>query len=1297
MDSKRYWEFTVGHEVTHSLEQAKAYQALKRAVFQYAKNKGEYQSRYDALKEAYNEGTDIESELVADLVGDYIFSDYGFAAELSAKDQNVFQKVFSTIKHLAKLVTAGSKEARQLEIAKRNFEKAYRETSKARLSGKGNVTTDTTVQSDEDLQHSIRTEDPPKKTRKAYKLMRLVDGKLYPLFIGNNEEVSVGTWYNADSPNLSQLKDLAPGTHLVNMTTGEAMTWDEYAEQYVPQKNGKPARSKPNKDDVHWANDNGYRFMHIEDKAGGASGGRMLKQYGDTRAYYNWGVNGSSKSKSGEGSASLYALRPGWHFGEVPSMHQIGYGGEAGDTVRLDNQVWVEVDMSADVDYNAEAASNWGGDIPTHIPTDGYYKFATNPTQKKTKGGNTANDATKADWYVAGAFKVNRIMSDSEADAVVEAYNRENGRNVPLDYRRNGGRVFNAETMQVEDAVQYSLTEAFVDSDGNHYDNAVLLDTDFFDGDPPRRWGDKLRKAVDQRASTNPFILPIVDESGQTTLLQFASPDDRVRKNGGSEHRVLDELSTTSDNISKLAVVHIDEIVSVSEENAPYYTPENSHGWMDKNGWLHRNANVINKRNGNIYNLTVDIAKAADGRTILYATDGKIKKVGTVKVNSLKIKGSRQNSNFARSVSQNGKNVKHSLSVDTEGRQLSDEQKVYFADSKVVDENGSLKVMYHGTSKGGFNMFDTYGSNYGLFGTGSYFTDSKTIAESYTKKGRGKSPQVYETYLNITNPMDMDAQADPREWQKAFPDADFPESGTNEQFYRAVEEFYADQWMSKWEVAEEIQAGIESGMGYDGITHIGGGRVNPNGERHQVYIAFQPEQIKSVANTQPTSDPDIRYSVSQETDTRFTPAEVLAIQSIGRKSIKSATDNIGTFDKSNPDIRYSLSDDRSYAEITEEQQKLSQRERLLAERQREASSNPELLQAMDDVSSIFTEVRGLLAKKHKGTATQEELARIEELKALREVRMKRVADLQESLGLGAIADEASKIREEKEALRIAADAAWAREGAEKENIAIEKSGLSASEYFRKKALKAFKTTTNFNEAGYLLPDGKLLNFSGGERNHRYRDHREIGEIYEATQGVYALNRFMSDGNIRVMAESPGIDLASGVEPTREQYVALRRFINSNGVNDGQFFVDFSDTDGRSVGKYSYQGRIFADRIINDIKYFFQTGKVRESSGLMDFLSLTKEGEEGPYYGPYSRPADRLAYEPAPVQEVGVAENATVSKKEMVEMFPDDIVPAEDELESLVQERINGASPSAAAEKRRFRHTSADWMRTTTRS
>lgn len=43
--------------------------------------------------------------------------------------------------------------------------------------------------------------------------------------------------------------------------------------------------------------------------------------------------------------------------------------------------------------------------------------------------------------------------------------------------------------------------------------------------------------------------------------------------------------------------------------------------------------------------------------------------------------------------------------------------------------------------------------------------------------------------------------------------------------------------------------------GYDGITHVGGGRINPGDVRHRVYIAFSPEQIKSATANVGTFDP----------------------------------------------------------------------------------------------------------------------------------------------------------------------------------------------------------------------------------------------------------------------------------------------------------------------------------------------------------------------------------------------------------------------------------------------------------
>ena len=65
--------------------------------------------------------------------------------------------------------------------------------------------------------------------------------------------------------------------------------------------------------------------------------------------------------------------------------------------------------------------------------------------------------------------------------------------------------------------------------------------------------------------------------------------------------------------------------------------------------------------------LTLDVAKARDGRTILYATAGKTKKVGNVNVSSLEIRGSRQNSNFENNVTQSAADVKTKFSVSAWG------------------------------------------------------------------------------------------------------------------------------------------------------------------------------------------------------------------------------------------------------------------------------------------------------------------------------------------------------------------------------------------------------------------------------------------------------------------------------------------------------------------------------------------------------------------------------------------------------------------------------------------------------
>lgn len=181
-----------------------------------------------------------------------------------------------------------------------------------------------------------------------------------------------------------------------------------------------------------------------------------------------------------------------------------------------------------------------------------------------------------------------------------------------------------------------------------------------------------------------------------------------------------------------------------------------------------------------------------------------------------------------------------------------------------------------------------------------------------------------------------------------------------------------------------------------------------------------------------------------------------------------------------------------------------------------------------------------------------------------------------------------------------------------ELAAIEKSGLSEADYFRKQAVKEFGYTPYFYDAGYIMPNGKMLNFSGEKGQHygsRGEDHRAIGAIYENTEGTDALVRFMNDGNIRIMAETPGLDISASTEPSKEQYTTIRRFANE--FSDGGYFaVDLSDENGKTVGTLEYEGNINPTRIVNDIKHFYETGEVREQSGLDRFrYSLTRANDE----------------------------------------------------------------------------------------
>lgn len=274
---------------------------------------------------------------------------------------------------------------------------------------------------------------------------------------------------------------------------------------------------------------------------------------------------------------------------------------------------------------------------------------------------------------------------------------------------------------------------------------------------------------------------------------------------------------------------------------------------------------------------------------------------------------------------------------DSQGNEISTNQRNYFKDTKVVDDKGNLMLVYHGT-EGQFFVFNKdYSSN------AFFFSNLKNMARSY-------GDTIMPVYLNIKKPYVVDAKGNfwndiydknqptnklldklekIRSEERDLSETDFPKKAIDlmkNYGWRIVEkkDFSYDtkreiekyDWLREqnpqyqvilskgaWnyiyangltdflesyydenpiyvtettrEIVSRIQHPFNKKLGiwedsnkYDGIIiknvidygKYGAGRF----KSADIYIAFEPNQIKDINNMNPTEDDDIRFSLSND-------------------------------------------------------------------------------------------------------------------------------------------------------------------------------------------------------------------------------------------------------------------------------------------------------------------------------------------------------------------------------------------------------------------------------------------------
>lgn len=764
VESPKYLNTTVGHEITHVLEGTEFYNTLQETIFEYAKSKNDYNDRLASLRELYKgvkgyEGVDgfnkIKNELTADLVGDYLFTDSDFVHKLSTEHRNIFQKIYDEITYLCKVATAGSKEARQLEKVKKAFEEAYRGDGKAKGDTKYSL----------NIKHTDGTVE------------ELADARS----LTNEQAVSY----------LSQAK------------SGK-LQWDTY----IPVRKDTPQVIIDTLAQVKENVENRSLVMQVrkaQQSMTTAKSGRRADKYGSNTR------------------------------GHALSEEQI---------VEIVNNL----DNPSTVIYQTNRQDKNGNPLPNNVAvfveynnngTEGVavieFDSSINPESIGTEFGDTSYHT------VVTVFEPDVERNGIEFDYAEELLS--NPDNIELEIKRKqpeGSAIgknhpntsnellsFDASVPQNGENVKYSVSEytaeekkahnkAVLDHFGKTYKWAetgyVLLDGTKLDLSGKHDGAPGGYRTVDHRDITDALGSDYGGDSYSGSLVQFMS-EGNIRISPESDGINLSVKPTKaqeqalSDFISRArgeVLLDIDDFNGYTVVSVEY--PRGTHS-----------SKVLN-----------DIREWFD--------NGKEPQVSNV-------------SQF-----------RYSLSEDTEGRQLSKEQSEYFKYSKIRDANGSLMVMYHGTPNG----------DYTVFKDGTYFTPNKEYADKYQNPGASSlstkqtasNPKTYEVYLDIKKPFDIsDAEA------RRIYIEDYIKGGNA----IGINPYLSDAEYAKintidWTEGEDLRDFlVENDYGYDGLIldeGATGGYGDEVKSRGKSYVVFRPEQVKNVDNKTPTSDPDIRHSLS---------------------------------------------------------------------------------------------------------------------------------------------------------------------------------------------------------------------------------------------------------------------------------------------------------------------------------------------------------------------------------------------------------------------------------------------------
>jgi len=631
IDSPKALNSIVGHETTHLLEGTKEYQELQQSIFEYAKQKGDFEGRQQTLSELYKdvENADINSEITADLVGDYLFTDEKFINSLSTNKPSLFQKIKDLIDDLI-VRFKGTKEEKLLREVQKKFKAAYKqdgnlESDKYSIIGKKN------------LEKALNNKNIDEKTKNSFK--------------------NVLKNYN------------------------DALSYDgKMSNEEIRQKTG-------------WFKDkNGDWKFEITDKYS------KLKITPKPNTTYKLGDLLEHKL--------LYQVNPEIKnlkviFKKLDSSNGQYLGLPIIEHIRINNKLITQGEKSI---------------RSTLLHEIQHYNQRFNKFEQGINSGTTLEDMIK---YINNLGEIESKNIQDRMD-----YDKEElKKNVPLSSLNNPIHPRAQQLIEKrKNEIAKNTKKVYNKSRGAHDEEIIQENKRQNRGLPVQtlgnRWGNRINEELDD-SSFFDAINSLKEK--QNEIIQKTNP-------------MLDEyhvgIRNTNDIRTWEEVLKLDDDIE-GQFAWGDYTREEAEEALKNNKITIYSSNPI--KNGTFISTSrIQAEEYAGGYgSKVYSKEVPLNEVAWINGDE------GQYANVKESDSKKQYSLTASTQ-DNQGRNLSEQQREYFKDSKAIDENGNLATVYHTMTNDDyqFNEFDPVGTDYYKFGNQvvNYYTDSKDMSGSYANQ-----------------------------------------------------------------------------------------------------------------------------------------------------------------------------------------------------------------------------------------------------------------------------------------------------------------------------------------------------------------------------------------------------------------------------------------------------------------------------------------------------------------------------------------------------------------------------------